>query len=106
MITPTGHRVLIKPDEIEEVSEGGIVLTHTDQAKKLEEAGQVFGTIKAIGFQAWKAFGKDHSGEPWAKVGDRVLFSKYSGFYLEDPADGENYKIVNDEDIVAVITED
>ena len=49
---------------------------------------------------AWKAF---DGGEPWAKVGDRVAFAKYGGFKIEDPDTKEVYRLLNDEDITAII---
>lgn len=98
---PAGHRVLIKPDEVESVSEGGIIV-HTDSAKKLEEAGVRKGVIHSIGKTAWIGFAND---EPWAKVGDRVYFAKYSGTRLEDPQTKEDLILVRDEDVIAILEE-
>lgn len=106
MLKPCGHRVLIKEEEIKTESDGGILLAVDD---KIERANQTTGTIVDYGFQAWKAF--DHNqegncGKPWAQVGDRILFSKYAGKIIEDPDTKEQFKIINDEDIIAVIQED
>lgn len=103
-IKPVGHRVLVKPKAVEETTTSGIVVVSNIQEKRLEEAGQVYGVLTGVGPQAWKAFGKDHTGEPWAEVGDTVLFSKFAGFSVEDPETEEMYKVLNDEDIVAIIT--
>ena len=40
-------------------------------------------------------------GQPWAKVGDSVLFGKYAGIKLE--SEGVRLVILNDDEIVAVI---
>lgn len=104
MIKPTGHKILVKPDPVEETTESGIVVS-VGQGKRLEEAGQQLGTLVDAGPQAWKAFSKDFTGEPWASIGDRVLFSKYAGLHVEDPEDGNKYIILNDEDLVAIIKE-
>jgi co-chaperonin GroES (HSP10) len=97
MIVPCGHRVLVKIDEVEEVTKGGIIITKTT-AQQQEEAG-IFGTIVAIGETAWKDFG----GRNWASVGDRVMIAKYGGFLAQEPGTDEKYRVLNDEDIVAVI---
>lgn len=96
-VEPAGHRVLVKPDDLEEVSEGGIVLpTAIDKSRK--EGAQITGTLVAVGFSAWKDFS---DGKPWASVGDRVFFAKYGGYEIE--IDGVMHRVMNDEDITAVI---
>ncbi len=95
-IDPCGHRVIIKPDPLEEVSDGGIVIAHLE--KKRKEGGQHTGTLIKIGPTAWKAF---DDGEPWAFVGDRVYFAKYGGYEIEHG--GEKYRLMNDEDVTAII---
>ena len=97
MISPAGHRVLVKVDEVEKVTKGGIIITDTIADRK-QEAG-IYGTVVAVGPTAWKAF---DDGQPWAGVGDRVAFAKYGGFIIED-TDEEQYRLLNDEDVVAVI---
>ena len=103
MITPVGHRVLIDMDQAELETEWGFELVSD---KKLENAAMISGQIAAIGPQAWKAFGPDFTGEPWAKVGDRVFFAQYAGKSVTDPVTGKEYKIMNDDDITAVIGEE
>lgn len=104
MIKPNGHKVIVKPDDIEEVTEGGIVLTGVIN-ERLEKAGINRGILVAYGNQAWRAFSNDFTGMPWANVGDYVLYSKYAGKLIQDPIDGTEYMIMNDEDVLAVITE-
>ena len=43
---------------------------------------------------------------PRAKVGDKVLISKMSGYMMMGPADGKRYRLVNDRDIFAAITKE
>lgn len=97
-LAPAGHRVLIKPDPLEKVTAGGIVLPETDKNRK--ESAQVRGTVVAVGPQAWKDFS---DGTPWAKEGDRVFFAKYGGYEVE--IEGEMHRLMNDEDITAIIQE-
>jgi co-chaperonin GroES (HSP10) len=97
MIVPCGHRVLVKIDEVEENTNGGIFIPKAS-AEKQEEAG-IFGTLVAVGDTAWKDFG----GRAWACVGDRVMIAKYGGFIAQESGDTTKYRILNDEDLVAVI---
>lgn len=101
MITPAGHRVLIDVDLAELETDWGF---NIGGDKNLENAAMITGTVVAVGPQAWKAFGPNFTGEPWAKVGDRIMYSKYSGNVIFDPETDIEYKIMNDEDITAVIT--
>lgn len=96
MIKPVGYRVLVEPDKVEEKTKGGLFLPQTTQDR--EQQAAIKGTVVAVGEHAWK-----EDGEPWAKVGDRIIFAKYGGFEVED--DGKAYRLLNDEDIVAVIEE-
>lgn len=98
MIKATGFRVVIKPDEVEEKTSSGIVLALD---KKLEQGGTFKGVILNIGPEAFKAFG---SGEPWAKVGDRVIHARYAGKRVTDPETNEDVVILNDDDILAIET--
>lgn len=97
-IEPAGHRVLVKVEEVEKKTAGGIIIADTIRDKMTE--ANIFGTIVKIGLNAWKAF---DDGVPWAKEGDRVAFAKYGGFVIEDPNTKEQFRLLNDEDITAII---
>lgn len=101
MIIPNGHKVIIKPKEVETKSAGGIIYGGVDE--RLEKAGIQMGILVLYGKQAWRAFSDDFTGMPWAEVGDYVFYSKYAGKLIIDPVDGSEYKILNDEDIIARI---
>lgn len=93
-ITPLGHRVLLEIEPIEEVSKGGILLPES----KARDYERCLGTVVAIGPNAWKAY---DDGEPWAEVGQQVLYSKYSGKRVNDPYNPEKeYVICNDDDLL------
>ena len=98
MIKPAGHRVLVRIDEAEEVTKGGIIITKTI-ADKQTEAG-IFGTLVAVGPTAWQGF---DDGLAWVEVGDRVAIAKYGGFIIEDPQTKEQFRLLNDEDICAIL---
>ena len=98
-IEPVCHRVLILPEEIEEKTKGGIVLTLTDVEK--ERMAHDIGHVVAVGCTAWA----DQSTHPGVKVGDKVMFAKYQG-QTKTGADGKKYRLINDLDIVAVVREE
>lgn len=96
-----GHRVLVKPDEVEHVSAGGIHLVLDEVQAR---ASQQVGTIIKVGPMSWRAFDRnDPNWQPWAKVGDKVIYTKYGGKFVTDPDTKEKYVVLNDEDITVVI---
>ena len=99
-LDPAGHRVLVTPDPVEEVSAGGIILVSETKDRNTQK--QIFGTIAKVGINAWKDFS---DGTPWAKVGDRVAFAQYGGFVIKDPISGEEFRLLQDEDICAIVRE-
>lgn len=93
---PAGHRVLVKPDVVEEVSKGGIIIQHTNKDRIAD--AQISGELIAVGPNAWAAF---DDGKPWAKPGDRVLFAMHGGYSIK--VNGEVFRVMNDEDITAIV---
>ena len=98
-IHPKGHRVLIKPLELEEKTASGIVIATATQ-KDREEMANTTGEVIAVGDGCWEDLEK-----PWCTVGDRVVFAKYSGL-LYVGKDGCRYRIINDDNIVATLDGD
>jgi len=99
-ISPVGHRVLVLPEEVEQTTESGIVISFGSQSDR-EALAQMYGQVIALGDTVWA----DQPGEPWCSVGDRVSFAKYSGLMYEGK-DGKTYRVVNDLDIVAIVDEE
>ena len=92
-LKPLGDRLVVEPIEQEEVTAGGIVLPET--AKEKPQQGKVL----AAGPGA-----RDDDGDRIAmdvKVGDKVLYAKYSG--TEFKMDGKKLLILRESDILAVI---
>lgn len=92
-IQPLGNRVLVKPDEIEEKTSGGLVLPPSASEDQRSEMG----TIVKLG--KGKVDGKEVSFE--VSVGDRIYFKKYSPD--EILIDGDKYLLLNEEDILAIV---
>lgn len=93
-VQPLGDRILVKQLEEEEVKKGGIIIP--DTAKEKSQRGEV----KAVGRGKTNEDGKVVPLE--VKVGDKVFFSKYGG--TEVKVDGEEYIIMREDDILAIIT--
>ena len=96
---PCGHYVLIKPQDVETVSEGGVVVV-LEENVKLEENASIRGTVVAIGSTAWQAIDRDVEGwEPWAEVGDDVGYKRHVSDMFKDE-DGKKYFLMTDENIL------
>jgi len=92
-LKPLGDRVIVKPMEAEEKTKGGIILPDTAKEKPIE------GTVVAAGPGKVSDDGKAIKME--VKVGDKVLYGKYSG--TEVNVEGDEYLIMRESDIFAVI---
>ena len=92
-IQPLADRIVVKVLEAKEVTRGGIVLP--DTAKEKPQEAEVI----AIGKGRVSDDGKTIA--PEVRVGDKVLFGKYSG--TEITMDGTEYLILKEEDILAVV---
>ena len=93
-IKPLGDRVVVKALEAEAKSKGGIVLPDTAKEKPQE------GKIVAVGKGKVLENGSLQALE--VKVGDKVLYGKYSGNEITTK-EGEELLIMREEDILAVI---
>ncbi|MDD4503725.1 MAG: co-chaperone GroES [Clostridiaceae bacterium] len=91
-IKPLGDRIIIKVIESEETTKSGIVLPGTAKEKPMQ------GEVLAVG-SGEMVDGKKIPLE--LKVGDKVIYSKYSG--TEVKMDGKEYLIVRQSDVLAVI---
>ena len=93
-IKPLGDRVVIKPLEAEAKTKGGIVLPDTAKEKPQE------GKVVAVG--KGKVLDNGTLQTPEVKVGDKVLYGKYSGNEITTK-EGEELLIMREEDILAII---
>ena len=118
-VFPCGDRVVVLPDVIEEMTPGGIIIPESNLEK--HQHSQMAGILVAVGSDAWthsvitverlidgqlKVVERRTSGysKPFAKVGDRVCFARYNG-QLFDGEDGKKYRLLNDEDITANVSD-
>ncbi len=92
-IRPLHDRVIVKRLEEERTSPGGIVIP--DSATEKPSQGKVIATGKGKILEDGKVRALD------VKVGDKILFGKYSG--TEVKIDGDELLVMREEDIMAVI---
>ncbi len=92
-VTPLQDRVVIKRLEEEDTTKGGIIIP--DAAKEKPQEGRVV----AVG--AGRMTEKGQRVPPEVKVGNKILFGKYSGTDIK--IDGEEHLILKEEDILAII---
>ena len=92
-VKPLDDRILVKQSEAEEKTAGGIVLP--DTAKEKPQRGKVIATGPGKLLESGKR------GEMSVKKGDDVFYGKYSG--TEIKIDGEEYVILKEADVLAVI---
>ncbi|MCC8136747.1 MAG: co-chaperone GroES [Clostridiales bacterium] len=93
-LVPLGDRVVLKQQEAEEKTKSGIILTSKTQEKPQE------GEVVAVG-PGGMVDGKEI--QMTVKAGDKVIYSKYAG--NEVKLGEEEYIIVKQSDILAVVTE-
>ena len=92
-LRPLGDHVVVKPLEAEDKTPGGIVLP--DTAKEKPTKGEVIAVGKG------RTLSNGRVVEPQVKKGDKVYYGRYSG--TEVKVDGTEFKIVTENDILAVI---
>jgi len=118
--TPCGDRVVVLPDKVEQVTKGGIIIPEKESDK--HQLAQVTGVLVAVGPDSWthqitvierrmgngkwREVERKRTGysKDFAKVGDRVCFARYNGLPF-DGEDGRQYRLLNDEDITATISD-
>ena len=94
MIKPLADRVLVKMVETEETTKSGIILS--SGAKEKPQVAEVIEVGEGIDNEGKKV-------KMYVKKGDKVVISKYSG--TEVKYDGEEYIIIKQEDILAIVEE-
>jgi chaperonin GroES len=92
-IRPIGDRILVEAVADKEVKKGGIIIPDTAKEKPMES------TVVAVGPGKTDDNGKKVPIE--VKRGDRVLVTKYGG--TEIKLEGKEYRIINAEDILAIL---
>lgn len=92
-LQPLGDRIVVKRLEAEEKTKGGIVLPDTAKEKPKQ------GKVVAVG--PGRRLENGELAKPEVKKGDVVLFESYAG--TEVKVEGEDYLILRESDVLAVI---
>lgn len=92
-VVPLADRVVVRPYEEQEMKKGSIIIPDTAKEKPMQ------GEVVEVGSGRVTDDGKKMPME--VKKGDRILYGKYSG--TEVSIDGEEYLIMRESDIFAVI---
>ncbi|MFZ1322442.1 MAG: co-chaperone GroES [Ignavibacteria bacterium] len=92
-IKPLSDRIIVKPADAEEKTASGLIIPDTAKEKPMK------GEIVAVGKGKITDDGKEVKME--LKVGDKVLYGKYSG--TEITIEGDEYLIMRESDVYAII---
>ncbi len=93
-LKPLNNQVIISASSKEEVTKSGIVLPDTMDKEKPEQ-----GEVIAVG--SGKLLDNGSRADMTVKVGDKVVFKKYSPDDIK--VDGQEYLVINENDILAII---
>lgn len=113
---PVGYQMLVALPTAEQKTAAGLYIP--DSVSDRERAATVIGKVLAMGdlcYHDLRRFGYTDDegavklGKPWCKVGDTVLFSRYSGmrFKSKDLESGDmvEYRMLSDDQIVGTVPE-
>ena len=92
-IRPLYDRLVVKRIEEKETIQGGIIIP--DSAKEKPQEGEVVAVGKGKRLEDGKVIPLD------VKVGDRILFGKYSGSDIK--LDGDEYLIMREDEVLGIL---
>ena len=92
-ISPLGDRLVVHPEQREEVTSSGLVLPDTAKEKPME------GKVVAVG--PGRVLDSGERQEMEVQEGQVVLFAKYAG--TEVKLDSEEYLIISEKDVLAIM---
>lgn len=98
-IRPIEYNILVKQDAEEEKTSGGIFLP--DDIQERNRHSETEATIVAMSPMAFK-FDDWPDYESIPQPGERVVFARHAGTFVKG-SDGEQYRVIKDKDVVAVM---
>lgn len=93
-LKPLSNKIILEPVSSEEKTKSGIIIPDTVNQEKPEQ-----GKVLAVG--PGKLLKNGERSKMDVKVGDIVIFSKYSPSEIK--ADGKEYLVVSEEDVLAIV---
>ena len=98
---PVGYHLLIRLHKLPE-KQGSVYLPEKHKAE--HDLASIVGYVEDMGPDAYSDREKFPNG-PWCKIGQWVLFRSYSGTRFKLTADGQEYRLINDDTVEAVIND-
>ena len=95
---PTGYRLLIALPEIDEKTQGGVIMP--DGLVKDESTASIIGFVIKMGSDAYADKERFPNGA-WCKEGDFVIFRSYSGTRFK--VAGKEFRLINDDTVEGVV---
>jgi len=93
-LKPLHDNVVVKPSSVEEITKSGIVLPETASKERPER-----GEVVAVG--PGKRMGNGELSPMSLKIGDKVMFKKYSPDEIK--IDNEEYLLISESDVLAIL---
>lgn len=97
--TPLDTAILILPDPVEEITQGGIIIASSKVERDMY--AQTKATLIAVGANAFSDWG---AGVLKPEAGQRVVMAQYAG-KMHKGVDGKDYRICRDEDVLALLND-
>lgn len=85
MIKPVGRVILVQPTPLEKKG----VIERLETTEDADKRAATTGTVLAVGDMAWDDFP-----EPWAKVGDVVIFKAHTGMRVKENEDDKDFLLL------------
>jgi co-chaperonin GroES (HSP10) len=95
---PQGYKVLVACPEIEETTEGGIIIANEYRNK--ESTASIFGYVIDMGHDAYSDPDKFPNG-PYCQSGNWVIFRSYTGTRFK--VQGQEFRLINDDSVEAIV---
>lgn len=104
-IKPVGDNILVLVDDVvkKQEDEGGLILYSSTDDKEAEREYAMRGTVVAMGPCCYNL---SWHGDPWCKVGDKIMFPKYMGEIHRDLETGKVYRLLKDDKVRGIITKE
>lgn len=106
MIKVVTHRILVKPDKLEEANKDyvtmkkiGLIIPQSEDQKRAQASVDT-GVVIEVGPTAFRDFGLD---VPPIKHKDKIAYARFAGKYITDPETEEEFIVLNDEDVICIL---
>tara|TARA_R110000803_G_scaffold67290_1_gene128976 strand:+ start:6827 stop:7195 length:369 start_codon:yes stop_codon:yes gene_type:complete len=97
---PKGYRVLVACPQIEEKTQGGIIIA--EDLRKKESTASIIGFVVDMGSEAYSDLDKFPDGA-YCSSGDWVIFRSYSGTRFK--ISGQEFRLINDDTVEATVSD-